>query len=113
MKNEILSILIKYYPNFANNERVAKEIESLLNPPILMTPVISSQINSIGWSNKTLYIEFHKGEVYTYTDVPEDHYKALLIPDPHHSVGQYFVNHIKGKYEYVKTDKKVVKGELK
>jgi len=112
MKDEILKILIKFYPNFANNEKCAEEIELLFSiSKITMIPVTSSQIKSIGYDSGTLYIEFNKGTVYTYSNVPEGHYKALITPD--HSVGQYFVNHIKGKYDFIKTDKIVTNNEIK
>ena len=77
---------------------------------ISMIPVESSQIKSIGYSGSTLYIEFLKGTVYSYTNVPDDVHTLLLLSK---SVGKYFASEIKGKYEFVKTDRKVEGGELK
>ena len=74
-----------------------------------MTPVTSSQIKSIGYDSGTLYIEFLKGSVYTYSDVPELCFKLMLKVE---SPGKYFSEYIKGKYDFIKTDKIVTNGKL-
>jgi hypothetical protein len=40
--------------------------------------VTSSRVNSIGWSNNTLEVEFNTGKVYQYTPVTEEKYNELL-----------------------------------
>jgi hypothetical protein len=77
---------------------------------IPMLPVTSSQIKSIGFKDNTLYVEFNKGDVYSYKDVPDGLFVNLRFAE---SVGKFFASEVKGKYDYVKTDKKVVEGELK
>jgi hypothetical protein len=77
-----------------------------------MLPVTSSQIKSVGYASNTLYIEFTKGVVYAYANVPESHYNALGMFNPPHSVGKYFAENIKGKYDFAKTDRIVTNGEL-
>jgi len=101
-----------YFKEFnKENTEKAYQLWIATRSKVSMTPVTSSQIKSIGYDSGTLYIEFNKGTVYTYSNVPEGHYKALITPD--HSVGQYFVNHIKGKYDFIKTDKIVTNNEIK
>ena len=67
--------------------------------PVKRTKVSSSSIASIGYSktSKTLEIEFHRGAVYQYYDVPQRVY-ASLIDAP--SIGQYYAYHIRDSYEY-------------
>ena len=77
---------------------------------ISMIPVTSSQIKSVGYASNTLYIEFTKGGVYTYNNVPQQTFDALRSAE---SVGKYFASNIKGKYEYSKIDKLVTNGKLK
>ena len=75
-----------------------KEIYDIkFNPnAIPMLPVKSSQINSVGWQSDTLFIEFTKGTIYSYKNVPESFFEALKKAE---SVGKYFASEIKGKFE--------------
>jgi hypothetical protein len=77
---------------------------------IPMIPVTSSQIKSVGYRDNTLFIEFTKGSVYSYANVPETFFEALKKAE---SVGKYFASEIKGKFEFTKTDKVVVNEEIK
>ncbi len=64
------------------------------------TPVVSSNIASAGWLDGRLEIEFKNGgDVYRYYDVGYDTHKKLIAAS---SVGQYFHEHINGKYKYEK-----------
>ena len=65
------------------------------------TPVDSSNITSIGYdeASNTFEIEFHSGAVYQYFDVPLNVYQGIMAAG---SKGQYFAQHIKGYYRYVK-----------
>lgn len=65
------------------------------------TPVDSSNISSIGYDedSNTLEIEFHSGAVYQYFDIPLNVFQGIMGPG---SKGQYFAQHIKGYYRYVK-----------
>lgn len=62
-------------------------------------PVRSSNILSIGYEQetKTLEVEFHSGDVYQYSGVPEAVYQALMQAA---SKGSYLHNHIKGRYPF-------------
>lgn len=64
-------------------------------------PVDSSNISSIGYDDdsSTLEVEFHSGAVYQYFDVHLNIYDGLMESA---SKGQYFAQHIKGYYRYVK-----------
>jgi hypothetical protein len=64
-------------------------------------PVISSNIGSIGYDSETqtLEIEFLKGSLYQYFDVPQVIYEEFLNSD---SKGKYLVTLIKGNYRYAR-----------
>ena len=66
--------------------------------PVPMFPVSSSNIAFIGYDDETqeLYIRFHNDNVYKYSDVPELVFNELRNNT---SVGKYYLNNIKGKYE--------------
>ncbi len=63
--------------------------------------VDSSHIESIGYDavNSILEIEFIKGGLYQYFDVPEHIYEELMSAGSH---GEYLSHNIKGKYSYSK-----------
>lgn len=66
---------------------------------MLMQPVSSSDIASIGYDNGTLYIAFNSGGVYSYANVPTHIYQGLMSASSH---GNYFHANIKNNYAYSK-----------
>jgi len=64
-------------------------------------PVDSSNISSIGFDedSNTLEVEFRSGAIYQYFDVPLAVYQDFLDSP---SKGQYYAQHIKGYYRFVK-----------
>lgn len=64
-----------------------------------MIAVSSSDIASIGYESGTLHVQFHKGGLYAYFDVPEHVYLGLLSAP---SKGGYLHAHIKNRYQYSK-----------
>lgn len=64
-----------------------------------MIPVNSSNISSVGYENGTLYIAFHSGGLYAYSNVPEIVFNELLNAP---SKGEYFHAYIKKHYAYTK-----------
>ncbi len=66
---------------------------------MVMHPVSSSDIASIGYENGNLYIRFLNGSTYEYFDVPQSVYAGLMSAGSH---GKYFHAFIKGKYGYSK-----------
>lgn len=60
-----------------------------------MIIVQSSNISSIGYDNRTLYVRFHSGGLYAYRNVPASVYRELMCSA---SKGQYFQAYIKGRY---------------
>lgn len=66
------------------------------------TPVISSNVASIGYDTNTmmLEVEFTNGSVYQYFDVPETEYEALISAS---SVGKYLNQNIKARYRYARS----------
>lgn len=65
------------------------------------TPVSSSNIASVGYSQatSTLEVGFHSGSVYQYRGVPAHLASALVSAS---SVGSYFARYIKGQFPYRK-----------
>ena len=63
--------------------------------------VNSSNIATIGYDvdSETLEIEFIRGGVYQYFDVPAQIYEDIMSAD---SAGQYLNAHVKGVYRYSK-----------
>ena len=49
---------------------------------MVMHPVSSTDIASIGYENGTLYISFHKGGTYAYFGVPQSVYAGSCPQDP-------------------------------
>lgn len=62
-----------------------------------MTHINSSNLESVGYENNTLYIRFHSGGLYSYSNVPESVYQGLMTAGSH---GRYFHYNIKGRYAY-------------
>lgn len=64
-----------------------------------MIPVSSSDLASVSYdaASSTLYVRFHKGGTYSYSNVPESVYHALMNAP---SKGQYFRANIRKSYAY-------------
>jgi len=58
--------------------------------------VNSSSVQSVGWSDGTLELEYVSGDVYQYYEVPQPTYAALLAAP---SIGAYVNKHIKPLYD--------------
>jgi hypothetical protein len=63
--------------------------------------VTSSNVRSIGYDPTagTLEVEFYKGSIYQYFNVPETVYAALIRAS---SKGRYLNDQIKGRYRFRK-----------
>lgn len=59
-------------------------------------PVKSSNVNSIGYDNGIMEVEFSNGTLYRYTGVAPDDHRALMEAD---SIGKAFHSAIRGKYQ--------------
>lgn len=66
---------------------------------MVMHPVSSSDIASIGYEGGVLHIRFNSGGLYAYYDVPDSVYKGLMSASSH---GRYFHANIKGVYRYAR-----------
>ena len=64
-----------------------------------MKRVDSTNLARVGYESGTLQIEFKKGEVYQYFNVPENIYNGLMLAGSH---GEYFNENIRGKFKYQK-----------
>lgn len=65
------------------------------------TPVISTNIKSLGYeaSTKTLEVEFNSDAIYQYVGVPEAVFMDLMRASSH---GSFLNRHVRGQYEYVR-----------
>ena len=63
------------------------------------TPIESKMLKSVGWNDNTLEVEFSKGTVYHYDNVPESVFNEMLNA---HSKGRFFNEKIKENYTYSK-----------
>lgn len=70
----------------------------LLDDEVDMTPVTSSNINAIGFSNGKLYVEFYSGQVYTYYNVDRMIFDEFLNAG---SKGRFLWDNIRDVYTYV------------
>ena len=61
--------------------------------------VKSSNIDSVGYENENLYIQYQSGAIYKYKNVPKVIYESLMDSD---SKGRYMNSSIKTKFEYEK-----------
>lgn len=59
--------------------------------------VKSSNIDSVGYENENLYIQYQSGTIYKYKNVPKVIYESLMDSD---SKGRYMNSSIKTKFEY-------------
>lgn len=66
-----------------------------------MLPVISSNVNAVGYDEekKELHVKFNNGSYYKYLNVGLDVYKSLRAAE---SVGKYLNTNIKNVYQFVK-----------
>lgn len=70
---------------------------------IIRHSVSSSAIRSVGYdeASQTLEVEFPKGEVYRYSEVPASVYREMLIAP---SIGHYFHANVRNKFSFVKCE---------
>ena len=57
--------------------------------------VKSSNIDSVGYENENLYIQYQSGVIYKYKNVPKVIYESLIDSD---SKGRFMNSEIKNKY---------------
>ena len=60
-----------------------------------LTPVESSNVQSVGHDGTDLFVLFHNGGYYKYEDVPQSKFNSLLAAE---SVGSYINKNIKPVY---------------
>ena len=77
------------------------EPDGVVPSRIKRTPVVSSNVASIGYGRHlhALEIEFLRGAVYRFLNVPAGVYRDLLASE---SKGRFIAEHLRGKYEFVR-----------
>ena len=95
-RNFVLLALLLLAARFAlaqPNETVVSRIKR--------EPVISTNVASVGYSRNlhALEIEFVRGAVYRFLDVPQKVYRQLLASD---SKGHFIAENLRGKYDFVR-----------
>jgi hypothetical protein len=80
-------------------ERKSENYKQFREQHVNRTPVISSNVASVGYdpNTMTLEVEFTNGSVYQYFDVPELEYQSLMTAE---SLGKYLNHNIKSNYRY-------------
>ena len=69
------------------------------NEKIEMTPVVSSNVESVGFKDGKLQVQFKGGGLYSYNNVKPAVFEAFIkAPSP----GKYFAANVKGKYTVTK-----------
>ncbi len=63
--------------------------------------VDSSNLESVGYSEGVLEVEFKNGAIYRYFDVSSETFKELMNSD---SLGKYFNSNIRNNYEFELVD---------
>lgn len=66
---------------------------------IALTPVKSSNIAKLGWSDGVMHVEFSNGGLFSYPGISSQDYNELLAAK---SIGSHFAKHIKSKYKGTK-----------
>jgi len=63
--------------------------------------VVSSSIASVGYdaATMTMEVEFNRGDLYQYFDVPEHIYQGLLLSE---SCGRFFHTNVRDLYRFAK-----------
>lgn len=59
--------------------------------------IVSTNIQRVGWKNRTLYIQFNSGKSYAYENVDFKVYTGLATAE---SAGRFFHLNVKSKYKY-------------
>lgn len=62
-----------------------------------MTPVDSTNLESVGYDGTNLFVRFKNGSIYVYIHVPESLYRELLNAK---SKGKFLGKYIKGDFQY-------------
>ena len=65
------------------------------------TPVSSSTIVSIGFSDGVLEVEFSSGAVYRYQDVPKELFDRLVQAE---SIGRFFGSEIRPRFRGIRVE---------
>ncbi len=75
--------------------------DEVVRSRIKREPVISSNVASVGYSRnlRALEIEFTRGAVYRFLDVPSTVHRGLIASE---SKGRFIAENIRGKYRFVR-----------
>lgn len=78
-------------------KKKSKSLSPTQKTKLRIAKLESSMIRGAGRSKEGTTIEFNSGRRYRFKNVPEHVYQGLLNASSH---GQYFNQHIRGKYDY-------------
>lgn len=85
--------------NLARQERIRARRRRRIEARVNRFSVNSSNITSIGWEEGVLEVEFKRGQVYQYQDVPEYVFQEVLHAA---SPGKALQSQVIGKYQEAK-----------
>ena len=77
------------------------EADDIVRSRIKRAPVMSSNVASVGYSRhlRALEIEFTRGAVYRFLEVPPGIYRGLIASE---SKGRFIAENIRGKYRFIR-----------
>jgi hypothetical protein len=96
---------VQAYEGLQHLSEIVAETATLpvVEEPIAILPVSSSMAIAVGYdeSDRTLQVEFQNGAVYQYSEVEPETWEDLHTAD---SIGEFFNQEIKGRYESERVD---------
>jgi hypothetical protein len=66
---------------------------------VTMTPVKSSNITELGWSDGVLHVKFSNGGLFSYSGITSQMYEELMKAP---SIGSHFGKHLRTKHKGTK-----------
>ncbi len=77
------------------------QADDVVRSRITREPVISTNVASVGYSRhlRALEIEFTRGAIYRFLDVPSNVYRGLIGAE---SKGRFIAENIRGRYRFVR-----------
>ncbi|MCC5636559.1 KTSC domain-containing protein [Nostoc sp. CHAB 5844] len=104
---------VQAYEGLQHLSEIVAETATLpvVEEAIAMLPVSSSMAIAVGYSqsDRILQVEFQSGAVYQYSEVEPETWEDLHEAD---SIGEFFNQEIKGRYESERIDKPDHEGEF-
>ncbi len=98
---QTLRIVIFFFVVASLSQGFATAPEDAIVSRIKRQPVVSSNVASVGYSRhlRALEIEFTRGAIYRFLDVPKSVYRALMESS---SKGHFIAENLRDRYRFVR-----------